>query len=287
MRKALFAPNRLTLLFLAIASASSAVAKQDSAISAGQIESAPTDAEQQRILGAMRNYAEDYTDKLPNFICEQVTSQFEAGRKPTHWHKGDTLTSKLVFNAGKEKRTLELVNNKAPQLNGRRWRRPLTTEGEFGILLYKIFDPATETKFSWEGWDTIRGHRLAKFSYAVDREHSTMSLSDLATAVVPYHGEIDGDPQTGALWRVTSETTAIPDQVRIKSIVTSIDYDNVSIGSQAYLLPVQATVSMVTDSNNIRNELQFQGYRKFGAESTITFGGDDTPTPKEQTPPQQ
>ncbi len=238
--------------------------------------------EQNRLLSAMRNYAEEYTAKLPNFICEQVTSQFEAGRKPNHWKKGDTLTSKLVFNRGREQRTLELVNNKPAHFTGRPWRTPLTTEGEFGILLANVFDPVTEAKFSWDGWDTIKGHRVAKFNYSVDREHSTLSLSlsDLAKAIVPYHGSVYGEPESGAVWHITSETASIPEQVQTKSIATTIEYDQVTIGAQAYLLPVEANVLMVTDSSHIRNEMSFQGYRKFEAESTIKFGGEGETPPK-------
>ena len=237
---------------------------------------APSEAEQQKMLAAMREYAEDYTAKLPNFICQQTTSQFEAGKKPTRWHKGDTLTSRLVFTDGREHRTLEMVNNKPVRFTGRPWRTPLTTEGEFGILLANVFDPATATSFSWAGWDIFRGQPVAKFDYSVDRQHSTLSLSlsDLAKAIVPYHGSILGDASTGAVRRITSETAAIPEQVQTKSIATTVDYDTVRIGSQDYLLPVEANVMLVTDRNNIRNEMQFQGYRKFEAESTITFGSD-------------
>ncbi len=244
-------------------------------------QAAPSDSDQQKMLAAMREYAGDYTAKLPNFICQQVTSQFEAGKKPKHWHQGDTLTAKLVFNGGREERNLVMVNNKPVRPGGRSRRSPLTTEGEFGILLANIFDPVTEASFSWGGWEDFRGHRVAKFDYSVDRAHSTLSLSlsDLAKAVVPYHGSVYADAASGAVYRITSETTAIPEQVQTKSIATTVDYDTVRIGSQDYLLPVQAKVLLVTDRNNIRNEMQYEAYRKFEADSTITFGSPDGSSP--------
>ncbi len=269
---------RLASFCFLVLAVSAAGSGQESLAPSGQAASrpAPSEAEQQKMLAAMREYAGEYTAKLPNFICQQTTSQFEAGKKPTHWHKGDTLTSRLVFTDGREHRTLELVNNKPVRFTGRPWRAPLTTEGEFGILLANVFDPATATSFSWAGWDTFRGQPVAKFDYSIDRQHSTLSLSlsDLAKAVVPYHGSIFGDPATGAVRRITSETATIPEQVQTKSIATTVDYDTVRIGSQDYLLPVEANVVLVTDRSNIRNEMQFQGYRKFEAESTITFGSD-------------
>ena len=245
-------------------------------------EAAPPQAEQDRMIAAMRDYAEQYTANLPNFICQEVVSQFEAGRKPKKWRQGDTLTSKLIYNNGHEERTLLAVNNKAVAGYNRGWRRPLTTAGEFGMWLNNIFDPVTEAKFTWSGWEELRGRRTAKFDFAVSQEHSTLSLSlsDLAKAVVAYHGSVWGDPQTGEVWRIQSQADDIPEKVRTRSTATTIDYDAVPIGAKSYLLPVKAEVLMATDTNHIRNEMQFQAYKKFEAESTITFG-DAPETPKQ------
>lgn len=260
---------------------------QEIASSTGRQTDAPSQAEQDRMLAAMRNYADEYTEKLPNFICQQTTSQYEAGRKPARWRKGDTLTSKLVFNAGREERKLEAVNNKPIALNTRAYRAPLTTAGEFGMWLSNIFNPATETKFSWAGWEELRGKRMAKFDYAVSQEHSTLSLtlSDLAKAVVAYHGSVYANPETGNVFRVITQTSDIPANIRTRSTATTIDYDAVKIGSQNYVLPVSAEVLMVTDNNHIRNVMEFGAYRKFEAESTITFGTESEAPKSTPEPP--
>ncbi len=238
----------------------------------------PSAAEQERLLGAMREYAEQYVANLPNFICIQVTEQFETGRKTTHWHRGDTLTSKLVFNQGREQRSLELVNDKPTKLGGRSWRTPLVTEGEFGMLLNSIFGEASSASFAWNSWDVVRGERVAVFDYKIDRQHSTLSLSlsDLARAIVPYHGSVYADPATGVVWRVTNRVTEIPPQIQTKSISTTIDYEGTAIGSANYVLPVQASVWLSTGANNIRNEIRFKDYRKFEADSTITYTSGGT-----------
>jgi hypothetical protein len=239
-------------------------------------DAAPAEAEQQKILGAIRQYSEDYIAKLPNFVCQQITEEFEADRKGKHWRKQDALSEKLVFSGGREQRTLELVNNKQVRNGNVRVRRVLSTEGEFGILLSKIFDEDSAATFSWGGWDTVRGHRVAKFDYAIDRKHSSLSLTNFIKATVSYGGSVYGDPETGAVWRVTSGSTEIPEAVQISSIATTIEYEEVSIGTQKYLLPVTATVLVVAAHDQTRNELRFEGYRKFEAESTISFGSPET-----------
>jgi hypothetical protein len=250
-------------------------------------ETPPSDADQQKMLAAITRYANDYLSKLPDFICHQITQEFLADKNGKHWHKHDTLTAKLVFANGREQRTLELVNNKQVRDNRARLRAPLSTEGEFGILLSKIFDDASQAKFSWNGWDTVRGHRVARFDYAIDRDHSSMSLTNYIKAIVPYHGSVYGDPDTGAVWRVTSGSTEIPAAVQIRTIATNVEYDEVPIGNQKYLLPASASVLVAATQDQTRNDMQFTDYRKFEAESTITFGGDDQkPETKKPPPPQ-
>lgn len=248
---------------------------------------APDPTEQQKMVAAIQTYAEKYVSNLPNFICEQVTEQFEAGKKPTHWRKGDTLTSKLVFNQGREERSLELVNDKPPKPGIRRWRTPLITEGEFGILLGSVFGSSSNASFSWNQWEVVAGRPVAVFDYSIDGQHSTLrlSLSDLAQATVPYHGSVYADPTSGVVWRITNSATDIPAAVQTKSITTMVDYQEVLIGSATYVLPIRATVFLRTDSNNIRNQMEFRNYRKFEADSTITYTSDGAETSTEVSKP--
>ena len=248
----------------------------------------PSRAEQESMLTAMRQYAAEYISHLPNFICTQDTQQFESGRKATHWHKGDTLRFRLVFDGGSEQRSLELVNSQPPR-PGRRGRMPLTTEGEFGTLLGSIFGASSETAFSWNRWDMVRGHRVAVIDFAVDREHSTLklSLSDLANSLVPYHGSVYAEAETGEVWKISSNATDIPVEIRTRSIATTIEYSEVPIGGVRYLLPVEASVLLDTGTNNIRNEMWFSSYRKFEADSSITYTfGTQAVDPTKPNPPQ-
>ena len=238
-------------------------------------EAPPAPAAQDHMLDAMEKYGTQYVASLPNFLCVQVTHQFEAGYSSNRWRKGDTLTSRLSFRDGEEKRTLDLVNGKPADPLKRHWHTPLTTEGEFGTLLSRIVDPDSEASFTWNRWETVRGKRLAVFDYTVDKEHSTlrMQLSDLAQAVLPYHGSMFIDPDTGAVWRITDAADSdIPPQLQMRQISTVIDYAETQIGGKTYLLPVTASVAVVGFTGNVRNDLEFQEYRKFEADSVIKFG---------------
>ena len=256
--------NLITRLILCVGSVFLALSQQ----------TPPDPATQDKLLEAMHQYAAQYVSNLPNFLCVQVTRHLEAGKKSNRWHKGDTLVSKLSFNQGREERTVELVNGKPIDPGKARRRDPLTTEGEFGILLSRVLGPQSEAWFTWSRWETIRGKRLAVFDYTVDKQHSTLSLSlsDLARAIVPYRGSVYADPATGAIWRITDTAYDIPSKLMTQEISRTIDYDEIPIGEKRYLLPVEATVSALLETRKIRNEMEFQDYRKFEADAAITFG---------------
>jgi hypothetical protein len=242
----------------------------------------PDAAEQNRLLALMHQYAAQYVSSLPNFICVQETRQLEAGKKSNRWHKGDTLTSTLAFNKGRELRTLDLVNGRQVEAGSRHWRTPLVTEGEFGILLSRVLGSKSEASFTWSHWETVRGKDLAVFDFSVDKVNSTLSLnlSNLVKAIVPYHGSLYADPATGAVWRITDTASEIPAALLTREISTTIDYDEVSIGTNKYLLPVEAIVSLLLENKKVRNEMEFRNYRKFEADSSIVFGPAETAVPK-------
>ena len=234
----------------------------------------PLTPDQDKLIEAMRRYADQYISSLPNFLCVQVTEQFQGDAQGEHWHRGDTLTQKLVFQGGHEERTLELVNHKPVKPGRKHWRAPLTTEGEFGMLLDRVLGPASAATLEWRGWDTVRDRRVAVFNFSIDQQHSTLTLTleEFARATVPHHGSIYADPATGAVWRITNIADDIPPRIQTKNIATTIDYDEIPIGAGNYILPLAASVFLSTGLSSSRNEIQFKSYRKFDADSTITFG---------------
>jgi hypothetical protein len=199
--------------------------------------------------------------------------------KSDRWRSNDALVFDLRFHEGEEHRTLRLVNGKPPEQARKRWRTPLQSEGEFGILLAEVVGSGTPAYFQWSRWETVRGRRMAVFTFTVDKEHSTLrlSLSDLAHANVPYSGSIFADPQTGGVRRITNEVSDIPPALRMSALSTIVEYGEVSIGGKTYLLPLKATVSEWDRNGKIRNEIEFGNYRKFEASSSITFGAAEAP----------
>ena len=231
----------------------------------------PVPANYEELLAAARTYASQYISCIPSFICSQTVEQFEAGKKGKHWHKGDVLKSQLVWNQGREQRTLETVNNRKVS-NVSLWRAPLVTEGEFGNLVDSILGESSSAEFRWSRWEQIDDKRAAVFSYRVDQQHSPWQLAlGAVQARIAFHGLVFTDAETGTVLRITNDADRFPAELRTKSIARTVDFGQVAIGDARYFLPVHASVLLDTGTGQIRNELHFEAYRKFVADSHISF----------------
>ncbi len=226
---------------------------------------------QEQMLAAARRYAGAYMANLPSFLCTQINQQFEGDKKGKHWRKGDRLTSQLIWDQGREQRTLQSVNDR-PLSNRKVWRAPLTSEGELGNLMDSILGKSSSATFNWRGHATLDGKQVGVFEYEVDQQHSSLRLTlGGVEAVIAFHGLIYVDETGVAIWRITNEADRFPAELRTKSISRSVDYAPILIGATQYVLPVQAIVVLDTGKGNIKNELRFDKYRKFSADSRISF----------------
>ena len=241
---------------------------------AGQVLSAAQNSTADQLLLAARQYANHYIASLPSFVCLQTTEQFEAGKRAKHWRKGDRLTAQLVWDQGREQRTLKLINNR-PASSQSLWRAPLVSEGEFGNLLDSILGDSSTATLQWRGWDTVGEKRLGVIEYNVEREHSPWQFGlGAERSQIAFHGLVYAD-NSGTVWRVTNDAADFPPALKTKSIARSVDYGDVVIGSNHYVLPLRATILLDTGNGEIRNELHFDAYRKFGVESHISFSSDE------------
>ena len=255
----------------------------------------PSAEEQAAIIAEVRQYALNYSHSLPDYICTQVTRRYAApapgGRYGGHagdapqWQLQDTLTIRLSYFDQKENYKLVLVNNTVTQQDYTKLGGT-TSAGDFGSMLREIFEPATQARFEWDHWATMRGRRSLVFGYRVSRERSQWQIDynreqDIVTA---YTGLIYVDNETHQVLRVTLEAVDIPSSFPIHHASTVLDYDYQTLGSQRFLLPLKGEVLLGSSDVVTRNDNEFRLYHKYSAESAITFDADTPPPlPADQT----
>ncbi|MGA7414203.1 MAG: hypothetical protein WBW33_27275 [Bryobacteraceae bacterium] len=227
--------------------------------------------EQNTILDRVRAYATNYTASLPNFVCIEETHRMTAEAKRKPWKPIDQITQKLNYVSGTE--SYELVSHDRPK---KPVHTPLSviSRGEFGTLM-RVVLVKNSANFGWLGWDQIQGHKVAIFAYRVPLSQTSLRIQGNQTAaMVAFHGLISALPDTGAVYRITSEAEDIPREMAFQRMGSDMEYGPVVINGQGYLLPVKTILSSAAGASLFRNQSDFRDYQKFGSDSTITFQKD-------------
>ncbi len=225
-----------------------------------------------------RAVALNYTASLPDFICAESVKRYEDfnSQRKEKWRLKDTLLLQVSFFERKEHYRLIAVN-KVPVDRSYESAGGAITEGEFGTLLRRIFDPASQAAFHWVRWDKVRKRPALVYSFLVRPENSSFRLEygdhDTAVerAVVGQHGFVYVDRDSHRVVRIEVEAD-VPAGFPVQSASTIVDYDFADVGGRQYLLPLDAEVRMrVAGKVRTRNEVEFRSYKKFAADATVTF----------------
>jgi hypothetical protein len=237
----------------------------------------PSEAEQRQLIEELREYAMNYDKRLPDFLCTQVTRRFYDPSGLEYWVNADTITAKLSYFQNKEEKKVLFVNNQYKDID---WDKlgGATSTGEFGSLMREVFEKESQAVFQWERWGTLRGKRNHVIRYRVPQRGSKWSIVyEKSMSITPgYAGFIYADAQTGMVTRVTLDAQEIPSYFPIQMAKTQLDYDYTEISGNTFLLPLRAEIKMREGKFLVRNDIEFRNYRKFGADTSITF---DTPEP--------
>ena len=257
----------------------------------------PSYEEQQKVIEEAREYALNYSKTLPDFICLQVTNRYiDRHYKPGtegSWSVSDKLAEKLTYFDQQEK--YEAVSHNDTSLYGKGGADKFggaLSRGDFGTLLREIFDPKSSAEFHWERWTGLETHWMHVYTYSIDQAHSNDTLdynNGAARATAAYHGEIFIEKGPNVVWRITVEPEP-PASFPMQNIHQVLDYRYTELSGQKFLLPVNGTVIMRADGVGSKNEIDFRSYRKYSADTSITFDDSDdkaAPDPAPAAQPKQ
>jgi hypothetical protein len=249
------------------------------------------DARQQAdIIEEVREYALNYTKNLPNFLCTQVVKRYQAasvgsryseraGQTEPSWTQMDMLTLRLSFFEQKEEYKLTMVGSRMATQDYKNVGGATST-GEFGSLLRGIFERGTHGHFEWSRWATVRGHLVMAFHYSVEQQYSQWGIEyEKKDHIVPaYSGEVFMEPDSPHMvLRATLNADDLPPSFPVKMAGTVLDYDYTDLSGHPFLLPSKSETQMSADGVLTRNDTQFALYRKYSADSGITYEITDPP----------
>jgi hypothetical protein len=226
-------------------------------------------------IAKAKDAAREYAGTLPDFFCRQVTTRYETEHPKQGWQALDIVTADVAYQDGRESYTNIKVGNKAVS-TGMDAIGGASSSGEFASILEDLFSPATDATFRKSGQDTIRGRSAYTYTFEVKRENSHWRIISAAQLYYPaFRGTVWIDRETSRVLRIEMESRNMPLLFPFDKTETATDYDFVRLSTpQQFLMPVNAEVLSCEQGSSrcLRNRIEFRNYRKFGAESDITFG---------------
>jgi hypothetical protein len=214
-----------------------------------------------------------FSQGLPNFVVQQFTTRYLSETLPAQWRAVDVVSADVACVNGKEEYKNILVN-------GRPSQRPIEktgawSTGEFITTLEDILSPMTAAAFRRAGEDHIFNRPALVYSFSVRKTNSHWGI-------VAQDGRVEKPAYTGTLWidkefhrvlRIEQRTDALSPGFPIDRAESTLEYDFVRIESKSHLLPVHSENlgCMRGTLQCSRNEIAFRNYRKFNADTNITF----------------
>jgi len=216
----------------------------------------------------------DFTEGLPNYVCQENIARFQSQTRPADWRAVDLVSAAVIYENGKEDYRDIKVNGKP---------RPSFAEtdgawstGEFGTILVELFAPSTETQFHFRRAERIAGVNARVYDFDVDHAHSSWHVTVSSQTYVPaFKGSVWIDPQTARVLRIEEKAYGFPETFPSDAVESATDYEYVQLGdAQKYLLPVHSENLMCQRGTVMcsRNTIDFRLYHKYSGESKITFG---------------
>jgi len=240
----------------------------------GTAEAPVTPPAPDTLIGKAREAADAFEQKLPNYVCEQMTTRFQSEGRPVRWSPVDVVSAEVVYEDGRERYRRIAVNGKATQKTmeqlGGSW-----SKGEFGSVLADLFSPATAAEFHPRRNDTIAGRHAEVYNFSVEQPRSHWTLYAPSQMVRPaFSGSVWIEPRTGRVLRIELQARRVPEGFPFNTVESAVDYQYVRLGdTQEFLLPVHAeTLSCQRDSSFcVHNVIDFRNYHRYAGESTITY----------------
>jgi hypothetical protein len=234
----------------------------------------PDSMQQKQVLADATEHALNHEKNLPNFICTQTTRRFEDFNGKNGWRPIDIIVERLTYFEHRE-------DYKVIELNGRSANVPheqlggASSSGEFGSVMKSIFTAETETEFHWQSWFNLRGRQTHVYAYRVLASKSNYHLKvpeKRLDLVAGYHGLIFVDEHRHFVHRITAHPDGIPTSFPIQDVSLALDYEYTRIGDADFLLPLQFELRSREGNLLVKNDVDYDNYRKFTADSNVTFG---------------
>ncbi|HEX3684362.1 MAG TPA: hypothetical protein VHU83_17640 [Bryobacteraceae bacterium] len=225
------------------------------------------------LVDKTKAWAMTFTNGLPNYVCDQLTTRYIQRSRSSGWEPLDVLTAKVVYEDGHEDyRDITVggkkTNKSMMELGG------TTSTGEFASTMHSLFSQQTNAEFKLYESTSVDGSAAAIYDFKVMLRRSDWLIKVGGQELLPaYSGSVWIDKSTGEVRRVEMQADNVPKDFPFDSIQMAVDYDKVHLGTSEFLLPVHSENLACQRGSPIctKNTIDFRDYHKYTGESTIEF----------------
>lgn len=234
---------------------------------------------------------QEFSYTLPDFICTQLMERATSPNLGKKWKDDPAVEAEVLViddNETYQNITIggEPYDGQMMDIQGTR------SAGEYGTVLWNLFDERSKTKFRSDGEEEIRGKSALIYTFHVEKPRAQWRIVVNNREIMPsYSGRVWLEKGTGRALRIEMQALQIPSDFPISTAELELDFDDVSIGDRTYLLPVTGgNMSCASGGATCyRNVLTWSHHRRFEAvssvfntDSTIDFGTEEVSAEGEQ-----
>ncbi len=225
------------------------------------------------LVSRSKEWSQTFTNGLPNYVCQQMTTRYAEQSKATGWEAQDVVTAKVVYEDGKEE-------YKEITVGGKRTNKSMlelggsTSTGEFASTLHSLFSDASRAQFKLSQSTTIGNTQAAVYDFKVALPNSDWFINVGGQSLRPaYSGSVWIDKKTAEVRRIEMSADNVPKDFPMDTMLWAVDYESIPLGTSKFLLPVHAENISCQRGSTIcsKNETDFRDYHKYSGESTIEF----------------
>jgi hypothetical protein len=236
-------------------------------------------AESDPLIEEVRKNVLEYSEELPDFLCNQeITRHFDTDGTGA-WEKYDELTYEVSY-------TNRQDNYKPLNGIGRPRTLPLdqvgggSSTGDFGSRLVSLFKPETKAIFKPAGTEKLGVRQAWIYDFRVPLASSELKIKAESYPAITagYSGSVWIDKETRKILRLESAADNLPRDYPVTQAETATDYDMVKLRGLdvEFMLPIR-TEFVIADrrkKQSFRNISYYKFYRKFETNVKVTDGDD-------------
>jgi len=222
------------------------------------------------LITRARHAAFEFSQQLPNFLCDEYVLRYTSETKPPNWKLRDRVQLELMYIGGKEDYR-NIRRNGKPLKKGSPEDSGAWSTGEFGSILLSIMSRNSAAKFTPKGPSTAAGLTADVYNYRIEKANSNWEIRFGTTVKPAYTGSLWIDPKTARTLRIEMSTRELPPNYDFDLVESTVDYGWVLISGEKYLLPTRSENLSCRTGTYLcsKNEIEFRNYRKFTTESQI------------------